>query len=148
MACPCVPTDEQTVIYTLQAIAALRGCTATAELVEGFADDELTPRCPGRHCGVEVYVTIEDTEMFASLDDPATDTPSEQTPIEPPSSMPLVAGPVWTEDNAPGQLIALAELAGHPALAAKIRLATGQLRCPKCGEPFSLWETLLHPTDL
>jgi hypothetical protein len=48
----------------------------------------------------------------------------------------------------PNQLISLAERAGPHKLATTFRLATGTLRCPKCGDPFPLWDTLLEPTDL
>jgi hypothetical protein len=93
-------------------------------------------------------VGIEGTKMIATVEDPAIEKVSKRTRVEPPTTPPPATGALWTKENVPGQLISLAERAGHPELAAKIRLSTGRLRCPKCGEPFPLWDTLLDPTDL
>lgn len=140
------PAREAVVIYLLKAIAALRGCTGTAQLIEGFADGELIPRCPAHACGVEIYVSIVGVSMFASVEDPATEKAKERIEITAPPRTAETGA--WSDDAVLPLLVELARSAGHNELAEKLALWDGTVTCPKCREQFALRATMLNATDL
>lgn len=142
------PTSVAIVVYLLQAMAALHGCTRTAEIIDGFVDGEFIPRCPAEQCGVEMYVSIDGARMFATLEDPATEEVGERVEIVPPSRPSDAEAGAWNDDAVLPLLVELAGRAGHRELAAKLALWDGTIRCPKCRQPFALRTALLNPTDL
>ena len=136
-------TPIGTFVYLLQSLAALHGCMKMAELMNGFIDGEFTPRCPAPRCGVELYVTIENATMFATLEDPATSVVGTRTEISPlPTAVASVAA-TWTDAAVLPLLVELARHAGHHELATKLALLDGRITCPKCLEQFVLRTALL-----
>jgi hypothetical protein len=140
------PSEEHKLVYLLESLAALRGCTLTAQIIEGFADGGFVPRCPAEACGVEVYVSIDGTTMFATLESFATEVGEERIEITPPAD--AARDGAWSDECVLPLLVELAGRGGHPALATKLALWDGAITCPKCREPFALRTALLDPNEL
>lgn len=116
--------------------------SAHAELLEGFAHHEVVARCPAELCGVELYVTMQETNLFVNLEDAAAER------VVPPPERSLPGPGAWTEKDAIGRPVALARRAGHDALARRLHAVTGEVACPSCRASFLLWDTLLDPSEL
>ena len=142
------PTRAETVVYLLQTLSALHGCTRTADLLEGFVDGEFIICCPAEACGAEIYVSIADGTMYATTEDPATEGVGVRTEISPRPRVPGVEAGPWSDDAVLPLLTDLASRAGHSDLAATLALWDGTILCLKCREPFVLRSALLNPTEL
>lgn len=125
--------DEAEAIHLLAAVAAVRGHRDVAYSLEGFADGEFRPTCPG--CEAELFVTVHGEKLIVAAEDPVTDKPARATAVVRSQARPATVDPGvprWDADCISEHLVALALGARQARLAKLIRAWEGTVTCPAC----------------